>query len=118
MDCYFGGTGPSLWAIPKKFLGGVRDLLGFSQPTFRHQVGRLTLHCVSGQAIGSLWEPLKKGLESKMGGAGVFPVPICPCAGVLVSVQLVSPSLAVPPCHRSSFLEQGRLDYGGRSSLV
>ena len=58
--------------VPQKISGWVRDLLGISQPTFRHQVGRLTLHCVSGQAIGSLRGPLKKGLESKMGGVGVF----------------------------------------------
>ena len=28
---------------------------------------------MSGEATGSLWGPLKKGLESKMSGAGVFP---------------------------------------------
>ena len=57
---------------PKKIIGGVRELLGARQPTFRLLGGRYTLHCVSGEATGSLWGPLKKGLESKMGEAGVF----------------------------------------------
>ena len=57
---------------PKKIAGGVRELLGVRQPTFRLQGGRYALHCVSGEATGSLWGPLKKGLESKMGEAGVF----------------------------------------------
>jgi len=53
-------------------MGGVRELLGARQPTFRLLGVRYTLHCVSGEATGSLWGPLKKGLESKMGEAGVF----------------------------------------------
>ena len=57
---------------PKKIIGGVRELLGARQPTFRLLRGRYALHCVSGEATGSLWGPLKKGLESKMSGAGVF----------------------------------------------
>ena len=57
---------------PKKIPGGVRELLGVRQPTFRLQGGRYTLHCVSGEATCSLGGPLKKGLESKTGGAGVF----------------------------------------------
>ena len=57
---------------PKKITGGVRELQGVRQPTFRLQGGRYALHCVSGEATGSLWGPLKKGLESIMGEAGVF----------------------------------------------
>ena len=57
---------------PKKIAGGVRELLGARQPSFRLLGGRYTLHCVSGEATGSLRGPLKKGLESKMGGVGVF----------------------------------------------
>ena len=57
---------------PKKIAGGVRELLGVRQPTFRLQVGRYTNHCVHGEATGSLRGPLKKGLELKMGGVGVF----------------------------------------------
>jgi hypothetical protein len=55
-----------------KIIGGVRELLGDRQPTFRLLGGRYTLHCVSGGSTGSLWGPLKKLLESKMGKAGVF----------------------------------------------
>jgi len=84
--------------VPKKISGWVRDLLRFRRPTFRHQVGSLTLHCVSGQAIGSLWQPLKKGFESKMGGAGVF-------SGTYL-----------PMCRRASFCT-ARFPFIGRSPL-
>ena len=57
----------------KKIIGGVRELPGARQPTFRLLRGRYTLHCVSGEATCSLGGTLKKGLESKTGGAGVFP---------------------------------------------
>ena len=85
---------------PKKNAGGVRELQGARQPTFRHQVGRYTLHCVSGQATGSLWEPLKKGLESKMGGAGVFSgtyLPMCRRASFCTARFPVIGRSALPP---------------------
>jgi hypothetical protein len=47
---------------------------------------------VSGEATGSLWGPLKKGLESKKWVKQVFfPVPICPWAGVVAFIQCVCP---------------------------
>ena len=45
---------------PKKISGGVRELLGVRQPTFRLQGGRYALHSVSGEATCSLGGPLKK----------------------------------------------------------
>ena len=47
-----------------------------------------------------------------------FPVPIDPWAGVVAFIKRVCPQLAIPPCLSSSFLEQGKSDQGGRSSLV
>ena len=47
-----------------------------------------------------------------------FPVPTCLEAGAVAFEPRVCPSLAILPCRRSSFLEQGKLDRGGRSSLV
>jgi len=52
--------------------GVVCELLVVRQPSFRLHGGRYALHCVQGEAKGSLRGPLKKGLESKMGGVGVF----------------------------------------------
>ena len=57
---------------PQKIAGRVRKLLWVRQPTFRLQGGRYALHCVQGEAKGSLRGALKSGLESKMGGVGVF----------------------------------------------
>jgi hypothetical protein len=47
-----------------------------------------------------------------------FPDPICPLAGVVAFIHRVCPELVLPPFRRSSFLEQGKSDHGGRSSLV
>ena len=47
-----------------------------------------------------------------------FPDPICPWAGVVAFIKRVCPQLAIQPCLSSSFLEQGKSDQGGRSSLV
>ena len=77
---------------PKKIIGGVRELLGARQPTFRLLGGRYTLHCVSGEATGSLWGPLKKkDLSLKWVKQVFFMVPICPWAGVVAFIQRVCP---------------------------
>ena len=60
----------------------------------------------------------KKDLSLKWVKQVFFPVPICPWAGVVAFIQRVCPCLVIPPCRRSSFLEQGKSDQGGRSSLV
>ena len=72
MGGYLGGSGTRFREVPEKILGGVCDLLVVRTPAFRLQGGRYALHCVQGEAKGSLRGPLKKGLESKMGGVGVF----------------------------------------------
>ena len=60
----------------------------------------------------------KKDLNQKRVEQVFFPVPICPWASVVDFIKRVCPQLAIQPCLSSSFLEQGKSDQGGRSSLV
>jgi hypothetical protein len=60
----------------------------------------------------------KKDLNQKQVEQVFFPVPIDAWAGVVAFIKRVCPQLVIPPCLSSSFLEQGKSDQGGRSSLV
>ena len=74
--------------------------------------------CVWGGHRQPLGTAKKKDFSLKWVKQVFFPVPVCPRAGVVAFIQRVCPQLAIPPCLSSSFLEIGRSDQGGRSSLV
>ena len=118
MDCSLGGSGPRSRSIPKKNLGrsasslGAVKLLFWLKEDAAPYSGSLADHQ---QPRGTA---IKKRIESKIREAGVFSRShlsrgrLCSfCAARFLSFAI----LALPP---PSFLEQGKSDRRGSSSLV